>query len=109
MPPGEKMLQPVSVGALWQLGGIGAFRSIGCQHPRRRRQGQAHIKRGIRLDAVTEVILQIIVNPKGGTYRPLPGSSRVPGQADARLKQLLRVVLKQAGWADPRICLEQPR
>src|SRR5438093_757502 len=73
-----------------------------CQQPGGRRQVQADVKRGIRLDAVTEVILQVIVNPKGGTYRPLSGSSRVPGQSDARLKQLLGVVLEQAGWAGHR-------
>ena len=79
------------------------------QHSGGSRQVQADVKRRIRLDPVTEVILQVIVNPEGGTYRPLAGSSRVPGQPDARLKQLLRVILKQAGWADHRIRLEHPR
>src|SRR5437660_12936970 len=77
-----------------------------CQHPRGCRQGHAHIKWGIGLYAVSEIILKVVVNPEGGPYRPLAGPGRIPGQPNARLQQDFGIVLRQAGRADQRIRLE---
>jgi len=84
----------------------GLGRSSGDGNDRKQRRIFDRHTRGERrvgIQAVSEVVLKVVVNPKTGTHRPLPFAVRVPGDAHARLQERLGIVLPKGRSADVRV------
>src|SRR5215813_1685079 len=75
---------------------------------RSRHNRDARIEWWIRVEPVSQIVLQVMMNSKTSSNSPLASTRRVPGQTDAGLQKQLRAVFDKCGRANDRIGLDDP-